>query len=89
LELPPVDNPTQVSLYARLADGASSKSISLQQWDGFSWYTHGATKTVGATAYAKFVFPVTLGTPNSGQMLRIVLDESTYIDDVNIMTVEE
>jgi len=89
LELPPVDNPTQVSLYARLADGASAASISLLQWDGFSWYTHGATKTVSSTAYTKFVFPVTLGSPNNGQLLRVHLRAGTYVDDVNIMTVEE
>lgn len=82
LEIPPSDNPMEVSAWVRTPGFATSGSLSLYFYDGFAWY-YLNSRTINGDQYTNVVFK-TLLNGHSGQQLRFYTSDPLYIDDIEI-----
>jgi fibronectin-binding autotransporter adhesin len=87
LTLPPVDNPGQLSLYARLSSGTSTRFLTVDYWDaGAQGWVNAGTNEVSSETYTELTWA--LDSVAAGVTTRIsrvgASTTSIYIDDITI-----
>lgn len=85
LELPPVDNPTQVTAWVREVNNDYYTPVGLRYYDGINWNKLNEYSVRGMV-YSQVVWNLNLGTPNPQQRLRIYggAFDPLYVDDIEI-----
>jgi len=86
LYLPPINNPTQLSVWVKGTVIGQSSWLILSHYDGNAWINFSPTYAVTGTVYRNYIWPIDLGTPNPQQQLRIHCGDFSpcYIDDIEV-----